>query len=96
MKQKLLLGKRHCPNWGIKVMASAWTSTHGTRIGHLQRSYITGEHVVTIRDYDWNQTSAELDLQPDASSLTFATHMNSLHLICLYPRKSVSGELKLV
>ena len=91
---QILLKRAQVKNWGIKAMASTWTSTHGTQIGILQLNYIDGEHVVNIRDYHWNLISADLDLQPGVhpSSLTFASHMNSLHLILLYPRKSVSGE----
>ena len=90
-KSSKILLKRATP-WGIKAMASTWTSTHGTQIGILQLN-LDGEHVVNIRDYHWNLISADLDLQPGVhpSSLTFASHMNSLHLILLYPRKSVSG-----
>ena len=81
-------------DFGIKAMASTWNSTQGTQIAILQQSFINGEHMVNIRDYDLNLTSSNLTLEArvDVTSVTFATHMNNLHLIVLYPSKSFSGE----
>ena len=83
-------------DFGIKAMASTWNSTHGTQIAILQQSFITGEHVINLRDYDLNLTSSNLTLEArvEVTSLTFATHMNNLHLICLYPSKSFSGKVQ--
>ena len=81
-------------DFGIKAMASTWNSTQGTQIAILQQSFITGQHMVNIRDYDLNLTSSNLTLEArvDVTSVTFATHMNNLHLIILYPSKSFSGK----
>ena len=81
-------------DFGIKAMSSTWNSTHGTQIAILQKSFINGQHMVNIRDYDLNLTSSNLTLEArvDVTSLTFATHMSNLHLIILYPSKSFSGK----
>ena len=81
-------------DFGIKAIASTWTSTQGTQIAILQQSFINGEHMVNIRDYDLYLTSSNLTLEPrvDVTSLTFATHMKNLHLIDLHPSKSFSGK----
>ena len=81
-------------DFGIKAIASTWNSTQGTQIAILQQSFINGEHMVNIRDYDLNLTSSNLTLEArvDVTSVTFATHMNNLHLIVLYPSKSFSGK----
>ena len=81
------------PDFGIKAMASNWNSIHGTQVAILKQSFITGEHVINIWDYDMNLASNDLTLEPGVDvSVTFATHMKNLHLICLYPSKSFSGE----
>ena len=84
-------------DFGIKAMSSTWNSTQGTQIAILHQSFITGQHMVNLRDYDLNLTSSNLTLEArvDVTSLTFATHMNNLHLICLYPSKSFSGKSNL-
>ena len=81
-------------DFGIKALASTWNSTRGTQIAILQQSFITGEHMINIRDCDLNLKSSNLTLEArvDVTSLTFATHMNNLHLIVLYPSKSFSGK----
>ena len=84
-------------DFGIKAIASTWNSTQGTQIAILQQSFINGEHMVNIRDYDLNLTSSNLTLEArvDVTSVTFATHINNLHLIVLHPSKSFSGKSSL-
>ena len=94
---KVSVAQQNCnSDFGIKAMASTWNSMQGTQIAILQQSFITGEHVINLRDYDLNLTSSNLTLEArvDMTSLTFATHMNNLHLICLYPCKSFSGKVQ--
>ena len=84
-------------SYDIKAMASTWSSTYGTKVAILQQNYLNGEFVISVKDYDLNLACMDLNLQVglEAASMTFATHMKNLHLICLYPSKSFSDQTKL-